>query len=39
VGLAFLSYAVFSAINRHLWPGELYRLFFTPKVRSSLNQD
>lgn len=29
-GVAFLSYAVFAAISRHLGPGELLRLFFTP---------
>ncbi len=39
VALAFLGYALFSAINRHLGPGELYRLFFTPKAKSSLKQD
>jgi hypothetical protein len=28
--LAFLGYAVFAAISRHLGPGELVRLFFHP---------
>ncbi len=30
-GLSFLGYAVFAAISRHLGPGELFRLFFTPR--------
>jgi len=30
-GLAFLGYAIFAAIGRHLGHGELIRLFFTPR--------
>ncbi|HEV3273165.1 MAG TPA: hypothetical protein VGZ93_13380 [Candidatus Methylacidiphilales bacterium] len=33
-GVAFLGYAVFAAISRHLGPGELLKLFFTsPRVK------
>jgi hypothetical protein len=36
--ISFLGYAVFSAISRHLGPGELYRLFFTaPHPKSEVS--
>ncbi len=33
--LAFLGYAVFSAISRHVGHGELFRLFFTPRGKQA----
>jgi len=33
--LSFFTYAVFAAISRHLGPGELLRMLFTPRVKAA----